>query len=123
MNTKDWENPQVVGRNKEPAHATLLPYADSATALDADRTSSPYFRLLNGDWQFHFAPNPSAAPEDFDKPDFDARGWDSIPVPSNWQMLGYGIPRYLAADYAFDKTNPPHVPEEKIGRASCRERV
>ena len=123
MNTiqpKDWENPQVVGRNKQPAHATLLPYADSATALTAQRTDSPYFRLLNGDWQFHFAPNPGVAPEGFYQPDFDVQAWDSIPVPSNWQMLGYGIPRYLAADYAFDKTNPPYVPEETNETGSYR---
>ena len=29
----DWENPQVVGRNKEPGHATLMPFADQAAAL------------------------------------------------------------------------------------------
>ena len=120
MQPKDWENPQVVGRNKQPAHATLLPYADSATALAAERNDSPYFKLLNGDWQFHFAPNPGAAPEDFYRPDFDARSWDSIPVPSNWQMLGYGIPRYLAADYAFDKTNPPYIPQETNETGSYR---
>jgi len=109
---KDWENPQIVGRNKQPAHATLLPYADINSALTGERNNSPYFRLLNGDWQFHFASTPVAAPEDFFQPDFDSHEWDVIPVPSNWQMLGYGIPRYLAADYAFDKSNPPHVQED-----------
>jgi beta-galactosidase len=45
----DWENPQVVGRNKQPAHATSIPYADEPTALDGDRNKSPFFQLLNGD--------------------------------------------------------------------------
>ncbi len=45
----DWENPQVVGRNQEPAHVTLTPYTDEQMALAGDRTASPYFRLLNGD--------------------------------------------------------------------------
>src|SRR6185503_9075103 len=112
MQPKDWENPQVVGRNKEPAHVTLLPYADVATALVGERNNSPFFRLLNGDWRFRFSPTPAAAPEDFFHPDFKFDNWDTIPVPSNWQMLGYGIPRYLAADYPFDKTNPPYTPEE-----------
>jgi len=120
MQPRDWENPQVVGRNKQPAHATLLPYADLTTAMTGERNSSPYFQLLNGDWQFHFVPTPAAAPEDFHRPDFDARGWDIIPVPSNWQMLGYGIPRYLAADYAFDKNNPPHVQEDTNETGSYR---
>ena len=29
----DWENPAVVGRNKEPAHAWYVPFPDIATAL------------------------------------------------------------------------------------------
>ena len=44
----DWQNPQIVGRNKEPGHATLVPYADEATALAEDRMASAYFKLLNG---------------------------------------------------------------------------
>lgn len=108
----DWENPQVVGRNKQPAHFILLPYADIKTALIGDHNQSPFFRLLNGDWKFLFAPTPGAAPEGFYRLDYDTRGWDTIPVPSNWQLHGYGIPRYLSADYAFDKSNPPHVQEE-----------
>ena len=120
MQQKDWENPQIVGRNKEPAHATLLPYAELNSALTGERSNTPYFKLLNGDWQFHFAPTPSAAPEGFFQPDFDAREWNTIPVPSNWQMLGYGIPRYLASDYAFDKTNPPYTSEETNETGSYR---
>ncbi|MHC4426651.1 MAG: hypothetical protein ACYSYV_11220, partial [Planctomycetota bacterium] len=25
----DWENPEVIGRNKEPGHCTLVPYPDT----------------------------------------------------------------------------------------------
>jgi beta-galactosidase len=109
---RDWENPQVVGRNKQPAHATLLPFADLNAALTGERANSPFFQLLNGDWQFHFAPTPAVAPEDFHQPDFDSSKWDTIPVPSNWQVLGYGIPRYMNPEYAFDKSNPPFIPQE-----------
>ena len=28
----DWENPDVVGRNKEPGHVTYIPYADVPAA-------------------------------------------------------------------------------------------
>jgi beta-galactosidase len=116
----DWENPHIVGRNKQPAHATLIPYEDIGSALAGKRNASPFFQLLNGDWNFHFAPTPASAPENFYRPDFDASWWDTIPVPSNWQILGYGIPRYLAADYAFDKTNPPHVQENTNETGSYR---
>ncbi len=110
--SEDWSNHLIVGRNKQPTHATLLPYADVSTALKGNREESPFFKLLNGNWKFNFSPTPNAAPEEFYRPDFDSRSWDTIPVPSNWQMLGYGMPRYLSADYPFDKSNPPNIPED-----------
>ncbi|HEU0297266.1 MAG TPA: glycoside hydrolase family 2 TIM barrel-domain containing protein [Anaerolineales bacterium] len=120
MQPKDWENPQIVGRNKQPAHATLLPFADLNSALTGERNNSPYFQLLNGDWRFHFAPTPAGAPEDFYRPDFDSSRWDVIPVPSNWQVVGHGIPRYVNPDYAFDKSNPPFIPEATNETGSYR---
>ena len=57
----DWEDPAVTGRNKEPGHATLVPYPDRRTAMTGKRGSSPYFQLLNGDWRFCYAPNPASA--------------------------------------------------------------
>jgi len=108
----DWENPQVLGRNKEPGHVTLVPYADIATALSGDRSISPFFKLLNGSWQFCFSPDPIAAPEHFYQESFDASSWDTIAVPGNWQLQGYGIPRYLSASYAFDINDLPRVQED-----------
>jgi beta-galactosidase/beta-glucuronidase len=108
----DWENPLIVGRNKTPAHATLLPYSDAASALAGDRTASTNFCLLNGDWQFHWAENPQAAPQEFFQPAFDAGNWKTLPVPSNWQMHGYDQPRYMAANYGFDISRLPGVPEQ-----------
>ncbi len=49
----DWENPEVVGRNKEPGHCTLMPYPDVETALACEREASPFFQSLNGQWKFH----------------------------------------------------------------------
>ena len=108
----DWENPQVVGRNKAPAHATLVPYQDAATALRGDRDASAFFRLLNGDWAFAWSPNPAAAPDGFYADDFDAGGWDTIPVPSNWQLQGYGTPMYTNVQYPFPPDNMPEVPKD-----------
>ena len=108
----DWENPQVVERNKESAHATTVPFSDVPSALRGERSDSPFFLLLNGNWRFHWAPNPSAAPEDFYREEFDDGAWDTLAVPGNWQVQGYGIPRYLAASYAFDITHLPRVQED-----------
>ena len=49
---------------------------------------------LNGNWRFHWARRPADTPRDFFRPDYDVSGWATIPVPSNWQMHGYGVPIY-----------------------------
>ncbi len=108
----DWQNPQIVGRNKEPAHVPLVPYPDVASALRADRYTSSYLRLLNGPWKFFFAPNPASTPEGFYKPDFDVSAWDTIMVPGNWQLQGYDIPIYVNVQYPFPIDDLPRVPED-----------
>jgi beta-galactosidase/beta-glucuronidase len=112
VQVNDWENLQILGRNKEPGHVTALPYADAAAALLGESSASPFFSLLNGDWRFHWSPSPAAAPEDFYREDFDVSSWDTIAVPGNWQVQGYGIPRYLASSYAFDIERLPRVQED-----------
>lgn len=104
----DWENPQVVGRNKEPGHCTLMPYVDVATALVGSREASAWHRSLNGNWKFYWVRTPEERPIDFYRPDYDVSGWAEIPVPSNWQMHGYDIPIYTNAAYPF-KNDPPRI--------------
>ena len=105
----DWENPEVIGINKEPSHCTLIPYRDNRTALKADRTASPFYKSLNGKWKFHWVRKPADRPVDFYKPEYNISSWRDIPVPSNWQMHGYGIPIYLNIPYPFPP-NPPYIP-------------
>ena len=104
----DWENEQVIGRNKEPGRATSLPYADRAGALRGMPEDTPYHQSLNGKWRFSWAPDPSQRPAEFYKSDFDVRGWDQIDVPGNWQCQGYGVPLYVNMKYPFQK-DPPRV--------------
>jgi len=105
------ENPECLGINKEPAHATLMPYASLDEALIAKRHASSYCRLLNGMWKFNWVAWPNQRPVDFYKPSFDVSGWKDIPVPSNWQVLGYGTPYYRNFGYTF-KVDFPHVMTE-----------
>ena len=104
----EWEDPQAIGRNKERPHASYMTYPDTASARRAVPAESPFYRSLNGDWKFHWAPTPGERPVGFQAPDFDASAWDEIPVPSNWQMHGYGFPHYSNIRYPFEK-NPPFV--------------
>lgn len=117
---QEWQDPEIVGINKEPGHVTLVPFQDVSTALAGDRNASRFFKLLNGTWQFKFSPDPGSAPENFFSETYDSSGWDQIVIPSNWQMIGYGQPRYLAAGYPFDTSSLPRVPEEKNEVGSYR---
>lgn len=118
--TPDWENPEVFGRNKEPGHCTLMPYAEVARALGGTREESPYYRLLNGNWKFKWVPKPADRLKDFYKVEYDVRGWDVIPVPSNWELQGYGIPIYTNIKYPFAPVNPPHIPHDNNPVGSYR---
>ena len=95
----DWENTEIIGQNKEPAHNTLIPYQDIETALKGNREESIFYKSLNGDWKFHWARKPADRPHDFYEIQYDIDDWKEIPVPSNWQMHGYGIPIYLNIKY------------------------
>src|SRR5687767_14960339 len=102
----DWEDPNVVGINKEPPRATSWPFATVEEAGWGSRESSPYCRLLNGDWKFSWVGKPDDRPLDFFEADFDDSRWGTIPVPACWEMQGYGVPQYTNVTYPF----PPDPP-------------
>ncbi|WP_127502036.1 glycoside hydrolase family 2 TIM barrel-domain containing protein [Actinoplanes solisilvae] len=62
---------------------------------------------LDGSWRFAWSPT-----ADTDQDPADAgESWDSLPVPGNWQMHGYGSPAYTNVRYPFP-IDPPYVPSE-----------
>ena len=105
------EDTRCLGINKEPFHATLMPYGDIKEALRAERHKSSLCRSLNGMWKFNYVPVPEQRPVDFHQPSFDVSGWKEIPVPSNWQVLGYGTPYYKNNGYTIQR-DFPHVMSE-----------
>ena len=107
----EWEDPQVIGQNKEPGHCTLVPYPNTRTALKCEQQASRFYKSLNGKWKFNWVSKPSDRPVDFYKPRYDVSKWDEIPVPSNWQMHGYGRPIYLNMRYPYP-VNPPYIPHD-----------
>ena len=108
----DWENPQMVGRNKEAPRATAIPFADPLAAQVGDPAGSPWVRSLNGEWRFHWSENPAQRPVEFFRPDYDVGSWDTIPVPANWQLHGYDYPIYTNIRYAWGDPDPPRVPHD-----------
>ncbi|MHB9025570.1 MAG: glycoside hydrolase family 2 TIM barrel-domain containing protein [Armatimonadota bacterium] len=109
---QEWEDERLIERNREAAHVPLGAYANAGMALAGDRAASPFVQSLNGPWRFHLADSPLSAPAGFSAVEFDASGWDEIPVPSNWQLLGYADkPIYTNIAYPFTP-DPPFVPEK-----------
>ena len=84
----------------------MIPFAREAEAIAGDRRQSPWFQLLNGTWQFQLYNSPLEVPERFYEQE---DGWQTIAVPSNWQLEGYGVPIYTNIQYPFP-ANPPLVP-------------
>jgi len=65
---------------------------------------------LNGEWAFRLSDR-ADVPADFVDRDFDDSSWDRLPVPSHWQLHGYGAPAYTNVLYPFP-VDPPFVPDE-----------
>lgn len=106
---QDWANLQVLQRHTLSPRATSIPYADRLQAIAHDRESSPYYLSLNGPWKFCYSDCPEDAPQRFYEESFSFEDWDDLPVPSNWQLHGYGVPLYSSSKYPFP-VDPPHVP-------------
>lgn len=108
---RDYFNPAVLERNRLDMTATLFPYATREAALKGQGRLAPTCKLLNGTWDFACVPSPDAVPADFMQPDADVSAFVSLPVPSSWQMHGYGIPQYTNVNYPIPY-DPPYVPDD-----------
>lgn len=108
---KYWENPSVLHVNCEKPRAYFIPYESYNNALRGVRGTSDYYQSLNGVWNFKYYPSVYKVEDGFYNENFSCDGYDSIPVPSNWQMHGYDIPNYTNVTYPYP-CDPPYVPNE-----------
>ena len=104
----EFENPAALHENRLPARSIVLPAQKSGidyrSKYDSDRIQS-----LCGDWKFKYIED-DIAYTDGSAAKEDLSAWDGIPVPSEWQFCGYGVPRYTNVDYPFP-FNPPYIGE------------
>jgi len=107
----EWMNPGILSKNIEKPRSSFLTYHSIEAALNADPLNSNNVKLLNGEWYFQISKNPSERSMNFFEPAYKCQNWDRIPVPSNWEMLGYDYPIYVNIPYEFSKNPvPPIVP-------------
>lgn len=106
---KYWENPAVTGVGRAAPRASFFSFAQKEDAVLNDRARSPYYLSLDGQWAFRYYENV----HDFDEGVLEADEplTDSIRVPSNLQMKGYGQKQYTNVNYPIP-FDPPYVPDE-----------
>ena len=95
-----WQDPGVVSENRLPM--------SSHFETDGLKT------MLNGVWDFCWYETIDSRSLDFYRPDYDASGWDEIPVPGLWELNGYGDPVYVNVGYPWRghyENNPPFPAE------------
>ena len=113
------ENPGIFETNQEEGHTPLIPYLTFKEALVNNIRGSGNYLSLNGIWKFHYSETPEGVISDFFKEGFNDKKWDTIRVPSNWEMKGFGDPIFRNVSTPF-KPNPPFVPKEYNPAGSYR---
>ena len=72
---RHYENPEITSENRCAARSWYIPGGVSQQIM------------LNGTWNFAFFQRDIDVPEVIES-------WDTIPVPSCWQLQGYENPNY-----------------------------
>lgn len=109
--TKTWISPETISLGRLPMRSTLYPFQDRGSAKTLDRGKSRWFQSLNGSWRFRMAADPESVVPGDTADGTDRSGWDTVDVPGNWTMQGYGKPHYTNVQMPF-KDEPPFVPAE-----------
>ena len=110
FNETDWQNPAIFEKGQTKPHAFHIPFSSKQAALKNRIPKCENYKLLNGHWKFKWVKTPAQVPEDFWIPDFDVENWDEIKVPANWQMEGFGHPKFRNIALTFE-SNPPNIPD------------
>ncbi|MCX6515457.1 MAG: hypothetical protein NTZ62_02330 [Actinobacteria bacterium] len=105
---KPWADPEIVQMHRRPMRSIHTTYTDFDTARKGDRTTSPWFVSLNGQWKIKRYEDvnevPASAISD------DTKSWTSISVPGNWTLAGLGDePHYTNVQMPW-KGRPPTLP-------------
>ncbi len=87
-----YENPEITSKNRLKESAYYIP------------SGKAEYNSLNGEWNFKYYERDIDVPENIEK-------WDTIPVPSCWQLHGYGNPNYSNINYPYP-CDLPYVPDD-----------
>ena len=86
-----WNNLEMYRLNKVQPHDRIIPEGNWSMSL-------------NGTWRFAFFNTP-------DEATLNPKHWDTIRVPGNIELQGFGIPVYVNMKNEFP-SNPPYAPTD-----------
>ena len=89
---RHYENPNHTSENRLAPRSYYIPKGVSE------------YKLLNGDCRYAYFQRDIDVPEVIES-------WDTIPVPSCWQLHGYENPNYTNINYPYP-CDPPYVPDD-----------
>ncbi|KAI1817045.1 glycoside hydrolase family 2 protein [Poronia punctata] len=112
----DWNNLTILHKGTLPPRANFHIFDTESDALSYDLSKARVYPLsgttttTTTPWKFHLSQNPFEGPKGFQDPKFDISTWDDIPVPSMWQLNGYGKgPQYTNVNFPIP-VDPPNAP-------------
>ena len=114
---KYYEDIHALHVNAMPMRAYYIPFSSAEKGVFGDKYSSDRLTLLNGEWKFSYYPSIYDVEEEFWN---HTCGFDTLCVPSVWQMNGYDLNQYTNVRYPFPY-DPPYVPHENPCGAYVRE--
>lgn len=88
-----YENSEILSINKQEDHSYFIPQL---------KTSKKNVIDLNGKWDFKYYENVELF-------DFNETSFDTIPVPSCWQIYGFDKNQYINVRYPFPFTHPMYL--------------
>lgn len=116
----DWNNPEILQRDRLPARAAFVPFPDQSSCRHAlerhRRYLSPWVLSLRGDWDFRYYPSLLQLPENI----LSFRsGFSRQPVPASAPLDG-AVNQPAGLPFPLD---PPHVLSDQpvlVYRRTCR---
>jgi len=120
-----YQDPSITQIGRLHPRAYYIPFKKGAIPVskkpvNLKRSASPYYQSLNGTWQFQYHDSHHSVCENFYAADYDTSFFDTITVPSCWQMQGFDINQYTNVNYPIP-IDPPYVPLENPVGLYCRD--
>ena len=110
LRAQEWRDLNVLEINREKPRNGSVPFATIKEALNSERWESSFYECLNGTWKFIYSDGPDQRPVNFYQTDYSVAEWHDIKVPGNWEVQGFGVPKYMNHPFEFSPRETPTPP-------------